>query len=47
MYQKPMKTSILKVLKVVADPNRLRILLLLRAEELSVSDYLRIANALD
>jgi ArsR family transcriptional regulator len=38
MYQKPMKTSILKLLKVVADPNRLRILFLLRDEELSVAE---------
>jgi ArsR family transcriptional regulator len=30
--------SILKTLRVVADPNRLRILLLLRAEELSVAE---------
>jgi ubiquinone/menaquinone biosynthesis C-methylase UbiE/DNA-binding transcriptional ArsR family regulator len=38
MYQKPMATSIVKILRVVADPNRLRILLLLRAEELSVAE---------
>jgi ubiquinone/menaquinone biosynthesis C-methylase UbiE/DNA-binding HxlR family transcriptional regulator len=31
-----MATSIVKILRVVADPNRLRILLLLKAEELSV-----------
>ena len=31
-------TSIVKILKVVADPNRLRILLLLRNEELSVAE---------
>jgi ArsR family transcriptional regulator len=30
--------SIIKILRVVADPNRLRILLLLRAEELSVAE---------
>src|SRR5215469_11193195 len=33
-----MATSIVKMLRVVADPNRLRILLLLRAEELSVAE---------
>jgi ubiquinone/menaquinone biosynthesis C-methylase UbiE len=33
-----MATSIVKILRVVADPNRLRILLLLRAEELSVAE---------
>jgi ubiquinone/menaquinone biosynthesis C-methylase UbiE/DNA-binding transcriptional ArsR family regulator len=38
MYQKPMATSIVKILRVVADPNRLRILLLLKAEELSVAE---------
>jgi ubiquinone/menaquinone biosynthesis C-methylase UbiE/DNA-binding HxlR family transcriptional regulator len=38
MYQKPMMPSILKILRVVADPNRLRILLLLRGEELSVAE---------
>jgi ubiquinone/menaquinone biosynthesis C-methylase UbiE len=38
MYQKPMATSIVKMLRVVADPNRLRILLLLKAEELSVAE---------
>jgi len=31
-------SSIVKILRVVADPNRLRILLLLRAEELSVAE---------
>jgi ubiquinone/menaquinone biosynthesis C-methylase UbiE len=31
-------TSIVKILRVVADPNRLRILLLLKAEELSVAE---------
>src|SRR5208337_3343105 len=30
--------SIIKTLKVVADPNRLRILLLLKGEELSVAE---------
>jgi len=30
--------SIVKILRVVADPNRLRIILLLRAEELSVAE---------
>jgi len=38
MYQKAMATSIVKILRVVADPNRLRILLLLKAEELSVAE---------
>jgi ubiquinone/menaquinone biosynthesis C-methylase UbiE/DNA-binding transcriptional ArsR family regulator len=42
MYQKPAMASIVpslvKVLRVVADPNRLRILLLLRSEELSVAE---------
>src|ERR1700756_588991 len=42
MYQNnPMPSivpSIVKVLRVVADPNRLRILLLLRGEELSVAE---------
>src|ERR1700709_2375627 len=38
MYQKPPMTSIVKTLRVVADPNRLRILLLLREEELSVAE---------
>jgi ArsR family transcriptional regulator len=33
-----MATSILKTLRVVSDPNRLRILLLLRGEELSVAE---------
>jgi len=33
-----MATSIVKILRVVADPNRLRILLLLEAEELSVAE---------
>jgi hypothetical protein len=35
--QSPMP-SIVKILRVVADPNRLRILLLLRGEELSVAE---------
>ena len=38
MYQKPLMASIVKILRVVADPNRLRILLLLRSEELSVAE---------
>jgi ubiquinone/menaquinone biosynthesis C-methylase UbiE/DNA-binding transcriptional ArsR family regulator len=41
MYQNqamPSMPSIVKILRVVADPNRLRILLLLRAEELSVAE---------
>src|ERR1039457_2636454 len=38
MYQKPPMPSIVKILRVVADPNRLRILLLLRGEELSVAE---------
>jgi ArsR family transcriptional regulator len=38
MYQKPMAASIVKILRVVADPNRLRILLLLSVEELSVAE---------
>ena len=33
-----MATSIVKMLRVIADPNRLRILLLLKAEELSVAE---------
>lgn len=33
-----MATSIVKILRVVADPNRLRILLLLKSEELSVAE---------
>src|SRR5271166_6310116 len=36
--QEPTMPSIVKILRVVADPNRLRILLLLRAEELSVAE---------
>ena len=38
MYQKAMTASIVKILRIVADPNRLRILLLLNAEELSVAE---------
>jgi ArsR family transcriptional regulator len=38
MYQIPIMPSIVKILRVVADPNRLRILLLLRGEELSVAE---------
>jgi ArsR family transcriptional regulator len=38
MYQIPAMPSIVKILRVVADPNRLRILLLLRGEELSVAE---------
>jgi DNA-binding transcriptional ArsR family regulator len=40
MYQSGFQTmpSIVKILRVVADPNRLRILLLLKGEELSVAE---------
>jgi ArsR family transcriptional regulator len=38
MYQNFAMPSIVKTFKVVADPNRLRILLLLKAEELSVAE---------
>ena len=38
MYQNNSMPSIVKILRVVADPNRLRILLLLRGEELSVAE---------
>jgi ubiquinone/menaquinone biosynthesis C-methylase UbiE/DNA-binding HxlR family transcriptional regulator len=38
MYQILSMTSIVKTLRVVADPNRLRILLLLQHEELSVAE---------
>jgi ubiquinone/menaquinone biosynthesis C-methylase UbiE/DNA-binding transcriptional ArsR family regulator len=38
MYQNNPMASIVKILKVVADPNRLRILLLLQGEELSVAE---------
>lgn len=38
MYQNRAMASIVKILRVVADPNRLRILLLLKGEELSVAE---------
>lgn len=38
MYQKPIMPSIIKMLRAAADPNRLRILLLLKEEELSVAE---------
>jgi ArsR family transcriptional regulator len=38
MYQKPAMPSIVKILRAAADPTRLRILLLLKAEELSVAE---------
>jgi ubiquinone/menaquinone biosynthesis C-methylase UbiE/DNA-binding HxlR family transcriptional regulator len=38
MYQSPLMASIIKILRVLADPNRLRILLLLDHEELSVAE---------
>src|SRR5471030_2350979 len=38
MYQMTMNKSILKTLRMLADPSRLRILLLLRSEELSVAE---------
>ncbi len=38
MYQKPPMPSIVKILRAAAEPNRLRILLLLKAEELSVAE---------
>ena len=38
MYQNRAMPSIVKILRVVADPNRLRILLLLEREELSVAE---------
>jgi ArsR family transcriptional regulator len=38
MYQILLMPSIVKILRVVADPNRLRILLLLQGEELSVAE---------
>jgi len=38
MYQKVLMASMVKMLRVVADPSRLRILLLLRGEELSVAE---------
>jgi ubiquinone/menaquinone biosynthesis C-methylase UbiE/DNA-binding transcriptional ArsR family regulator len=39
MYQNIPMASIVKILRAVADPNRLRILLLLRSEELSVAEF--------
>jgi ubiquinone/menaquinone biosynthesis C-methylase UbiE/predicted transcriptional regulator len=38
MYQNRAMPSIVKILRAAADPNRLRILLLLKAEELSVAE---------
>jgi ubiquinone/menaquinone biosynthesis C-methylase UbiE/biotin operon repressor len=38
MYQKQAMPSIVKILRAAADPTRLRILLLLKAEELSVAE---------
>src|SRR5471030_3157172 len=38
MYQIRPMPSIVKILRIVADPNRLRILLLLQGEELSVAE---------
>ena len=38
MYQKTTMASIVKILRDLADPNRLRILLLLESEELSVAE---------
>src|SRR3974390_156931 len=38
MYQNRAMTSILKTLRAAADPTRLRILLVLEAEELSVAE---------
>jgi ubiquinone/menaquinone biosynthesis C-methylase UbiE/DNA-binding transcriptional ArsR family regulator len=38
MYQKVRMPSIVKILRVVADPSRLRILLLVQSEELSVAE---------
>ena len=38
MYQISPMPSIVKILRVIADPNRLRILLLLRSDELSVAE---------
>jgi len=38
MYQKPAMSSIVKILRASAEPNRLRILMLLKAEELSVAE---------
>jgi ArsR family transcriptional regulator len=44
MYQNLPMASIVKILRVVADPNRLRILLLLRGEELSVAELQEILS---
>src|SRR5271168_5598682 len=38
MYQRIPMASIVKILRTAADPNRLRILLLLQKEELSVAE---------
>src|SRR5271170_85682 len=38
MYQRIPMASIVKILRAAADPNRLRILLLLQKEELSVAE---------
>src|SRR5271165_5568352 len=38
MYQNQAMASIIKILRAAADPTRLRILLLLKAEELSVAE---------
>jgi ubiquinone/menaquinone biosynthesis C-methylase UbiE/DNA-binding transcriptional ArsR family regulator len=44
MYQIPPMPSITKTLRVLADPNRLRILLLLKDEELSVAELQEILS---
>jgi ubiquinone/menaquinone biosynthesis C-methylase UbiE/DNA-binding HxlR family transcriptional regulator len=44
MYQKPPMPSIAKTLRVLADTNRLRILLLLKEEELSVAELQEILS---
>jgi ubiquinone/menaquinone biosynthesis C-methylase UbiE/DNA-binding transcriptional ArsR family regulator len=44
MYQIPTMPSITKTLRVLADPNRLRILLLLKEEELSVAELQEILS---
>jgi len=44
MYQIPTMPSITKTLRVLADPNRLRILLLLKDEELSVAELQEILS---
>src|SRR5580658_8802181 len=44
MYQIPPMPSITKTLRVVADPNRVRILLLLKDEELSVAELQEILS---